>query len=154
LGRRNGITQAYTPFEKWECYQNKMWSRVDKNIEDELIKKCILFMSNHILYGNAMREVVYKWENSMINFLTNKSINRRAYLGHCAVCYELKIPEYITRTAWKELNSEQMYLADLQAEKTIKDWELWYMKKLMNTSKNGRKGAILMEYQMKLQLNF
>ena len=29
----------------------------------------------------------------MLNFLTNKSMNRKAYLGHCAVFVEKQIPE-------------------------------------------------------------
>lgn len=37
----------------------------------------------------------------MKNFLTNSSINRKAYLGHCAVFYKLQIPEYIVRISWK-----------------------------------------------------
>jgi len=129
-----------------------MWSKVDQSLEDIYYNDCLKFISDHVLYGKAMRKVVYKWENSMINFLTNKSINRNAYLGQCAVCFELKIPEYIVRKAWKKLSNEQMNLANLEATNTIKEWELWYKKKLQSTSINGKKDAIRMGYQMKLQL--
>jgi hypothetical protein len=129
-----------------------MWSKVNKNTEQKMLKSAIKFTGNHILYKQAMKQVVFEWENSMINFLTNKNINRRAYLGHCAVFYKLKIPEYIVRYAWKKLTDKQRYLADKVAEETIKEWELWYMQKLNNTLRNGKKNAILKEYQMKLQL--
>lgn len=129
-----------------------MWSKVDKQTEIELLKKAIEFTGDHILYGSAMKEVAFKWKNSMINFLTNKSINRRAYLGHCAVYYKLQIPEYIVRKAWKELTEKQRILADNVAEQTIKEWELWYIRKSMNILRNGKKNAIKTEYQMKLQL--
>lgn len=129
-----------------------MWSKLDYSLEDIYYNNCLKFISDHVLYGKSMREVVYKWENSMINFLTNRSINRNAYLGQCAVCFKLKIPEYIVRKAWKKLSAEQMNLANLEATNTIKEWELWYKKKLQNTLNSGRKDATKTGYQMSLQL--
>ena len=69
-----------------------MWSKVDKITESKMLETAIEFTGNHTLYGNAMRDVVYKWNNTMKNHLTNPSINRRAFLGHCAVFYKLQIP--------------------------------------------------------------
>jgi len=147
------VKRVYIKYWKWECYRSGMWRRVDNVTSDKMLYDAILFMENHIEYGNAMRNVIYKWNNTMINHLTNKSINRKAFLGHCAVFYKLKIPEYIVRKAWKHLTDKQRYLADNEAEKTIKDWEIWYIRKLENTLKHGKKGVIQKEYQMKLQLN-
>lgn len=130
-----------------------MWSKVDKITETKMLVKAIEFTGDHVLYGKAMGEVIYKWENTMKNHLTNISLNRRAFLGHCAVFYKLQIPEYIVRLAWKELTEKQRILADNIAEKTIKEWELWYMRKLENTLSNGKKDVIKMGYQMKLQLD-
>src|SRR6056300_526558 len=129
------MNQVYTPYTKWECYKNGMWSKVDVSSEQKMLQIAIDFTSDHVSYGSAMREVVFAWENSMINFLTNKSINRRAYLGHCAVSFKLGIPEYLVRMAWKHLTPKQQQLADLVAERTIKEWEIWYMRKLKNISK-------------------
>ena len=130
-----------------------MWNKVDKKTESIMLETAIKFTGNHILYGKSMRNVVFKWFNTMENNLTNKSINRRAFLGHCAVFYKHQIPEYIVRKAWKELNNEQRRLADLEAEKTIKEWELWYTRKLEVTLKHGKKDATKMGFQMKLHFN-
>jgi len=146
------MNQVYTPYTKWECYKNGMWSKVDVSSEQKMLQIAIDFTSDHVSYGSAMREVVFAWENSMLNFLTNKSINRRAYLGHCAVSFKLGIPEYIVRMAWKHLTPKQQQLADLVAEKTIKEWEIWYMRKLKNISKLGRQDVTTMDCQMSLQL--
>lgn len=146
------MNQVYTPYTKWECYKNGMWSKVDAISEQKMLQIAIGFTSDHVSYGSAMREVVFAWENSMLNFLTNKSINRRAYLGHCAVSFKLGIPEYIVRMAWKHLTPKQQQLADLVAEKTIKEWEIWYMRKLKNISKLGRQDVTTMDCQMSLQL--
>lgn len=143
------MIQQYTPYWLWECYKNGMW---DKSIElnPDTLSMAIDFTSDHKLYGSAMREVVFLWENSMLNFLTNKSINRKAYLGHCAVCYKIGLPEFIVRAAWKHLSEKQRSLANLEAEKTIKIWE--QKQKLKNMLKHGRIDAIQTAYQMNLQL--
>jgi len=130
-----------------------MWKKVnDKKTELELLNKAILFTGNHILYGEAMGKAIVLWKYSMLNFLTNKSMNRKAYLGHCAVFIEKQIPENIVRMAWKRLTNKQRELADLEAEKYIKEWELHYMKKSMITLKLGKTGVTHKEYQTKLQL--
>jgi len=153
LGRRSRINQVYVPYYKWECYKHGMWFRVNKTQEVEMLKKAIEFTGNHVIYGEAMKEVVYLWKNTMKNHLTNPSINRRAFLGHCAVFYKLQIPEYIVRKAWKELTERQRILADNVAEQTIKEWELWYIRKLEITSNHGNQNAIKTGFQMKLQLD-
>lgn len=130
-----------------------MWSKVDKITEVEMLKTAIEFTGDHVSYGKAMNQVIYKWENTMKNNLTNQSINRRAFLGHCAVFYKLQIPEYIVRIAWKHLTEEQRRLADAKAENNIKEWELWYMKKLENMLVCGKKDATKKEYQTKLLFN-
>lgn len=140
--------QIYTPYYDWECFKNGMWN---KCLDDEKnLNKAIKFTSNHIVYGEAMSEVINLWENSMLNFLTNKSINRKAYLGHCAVCYKLNIPEHITRKAWKYLTEDQKLKANLEASKNILKWE--QNQKLLNMLKYGKKDVIQKEYQMKLNL--
>ena len=144
------MKQVYIKYWKWECFKAGMWDTV-KN-EDELLLKAIKFTSNHKLYGEAMREVIYKWKYTMKHHLTNKSINRQAFLGHCAVCYKIQIPEYIVRKAWKLLTNKQRIFADLEAFNTIKDWELWYTTKLHSTLNYGKTDVIQKEYQMKLPL--
>lgn len=146
------MKQIYVPYWKWECFKNGMWDSVnDKKTESLLLKEAIEFTGNHVLYGKAMHKAIKTWNYSMLNFLSNKSINRRAYLGHCAVFIEKQIPEYIVRMAWKSLTEKQRILADNEAEKYIKEWEKNYMTKSINTLKNGKKNVIKMGFQTSLQ---
>ena len=144
------MNQIYHPYYKWECYKSGMWSKVDKKTEIELLKKAIEFTGNHKLYGENMLKVSDKWMYSMENFLTNKSINRKAYIGHCAVMYAIFIPEYITRMAWKHLTEQQRNLANKQAEKTILKWE--QNRRLKTILNNGNQKHINQESQIKHQL--
>lgn len=130
MTRMATIKQMYVPYWEWEDYINGMWRRVSANEEAEMLKAAIEFTGDHVRYGEAMLEVSKEWPKTMLNSLTNQSINRRAFIGHCAVCYKLNIPEYITRQAWKELTDEQRWLADDIAEKTIKHY--------LNETRNSR----------------
>lgn len=113
------MIRIYIPYWEWEDWINGMWSVGDESRLQEAIK----FTSDHILYGNAMMEVISAWPRTMLNSLTNTSINRRAFLGHCAVCYKLGIQESITRAAWKFLTDQQRVAADDEATKHIKEYE-------------------------------
>ena len=118
----NRVIQVYIPYWEWEDYLNGMWSKGDAS----RLLEAVTFTSNHILYGTAMKEVITAWPRTMLNSLTNPSINKRAFLGHCAVSYKLGISEAITRMAWKELTDTQRYLADLVAQSTIDEWRNKY----------------------------
>lgn len=142
------MKQIFHQYHLWECYKNGMWNKVSKDIENKLLPIAIEFTGNDLLYGNAMLKVIAEWKYSMENFLSNISINRKAYVGHCAVCYELKIPEYITRSAWGNLTELQQIKANLKAEYAIKKWE--QNQKLKTTYWNGKENVIQKEYQTML----
>ena len=112
------IKQVFIPYWEWEDWVNGMWGVGDES----RLKEAVDFTGDHIKYGNAMKEVVEAWPRTMLNSLTNSSINKRAFLGHCAVSYKLGIQESITRMAWRELTEQQRYDADKVAQETINKW--------------------------------
>lgn len=120
------MIQQYVPYWEWEDWLNGMWRKLPKDQEGDWLAKAIDFTGDHIRYGNAMKRVVNEWPRTMLNGLTNISINRRAFLGHCACTLEINCPEYITRKAWKQLTNMQRYLADKVAQETINEYERNY----------------------------
>ena len=118
------MKRAYTPYWEWEDWVNGMWGK-SKNEETDL-SRAIEFTGQWEIYGAGMGEVIEAWPRTMINTLSNVSVNRRAFLGHCAICFKLAIPEYITRQAWKHLTDQQRLDADAIATKHIKHWEIEY----------------------------
>ena len=76
-----------------------------------------------------MRKVIMDWPRTMENSLTNMAINQRAFVGHCACCYDFNCPEYITRMAWKHLTERQRIEADAIAQKHINNWRRTYENK-------------------------
>ena len=96
-----------------------MWGKYDERRLNEAIE----FTGDCHKYGEAMGQVIEVWPRTMLNSLTNTSINRRAFLGHCAVCFKLGITESTTRAAWKLLTDQQRFDADAIAEKHIRHYE-------------------------------
>ncbi len=114
------IKQQWVHYQEWEDWHAGMW---EKSNDENHLQTAIEFTGQWEIYGAAMGEVIEAWPRTMLNTLTNVSVNRRAFLGHCAVCYKLGIPEYITRQAWKHLTNQQRFDADAIAEKHIKNYE-------------------------------
>jgi hypothetical protein len=98
-----------------------MWGSVSNR--KEWLKKAIEFTGNHELYGSWMIKVSQEWKYSCEHNLTDKSSNRRAWIGHAAVAFAMQCPEDITRQAWAFLTEEQQTLANLEADKAINLWE-------------------------------
>jgi len=142
------MQQIYHPYWEWECYKNGMWRKETKEYEKENLGITIEFTGDYNLYGKAMIKAVNQWHKSCDNFLSNTSINRRAYIGHAACCIELGLPEYLVRQAWWMLTERKRILADNEATKAIKIWE--QKKRLENIYEYGNNGAILMEFPMNL----
>lgn len=116
--------QHFVHYLEWEDFRAGMWGKLAKNLEPEMLELAIDFTGNHKAYGSAMMEVIWQWPRTMLHNLTNPSINKRAFLGHCACCFKIKCPEYLTRRAWWHLSEQQRILADAIAEKTINHWFL------------------------------
>lgn len=137
------MKQIWTPYWEWEDWLNGMWGT---SLTPELhLQQAIEFTGDHVKYGQAMAAVVTAWPRTMLNSLTNPSINKRAFVGHCAVSLALGIPEYITRQAWRELTEEQRQAADAVAQKTIDEWKEKYQHGL----KSGSGVAIVQDCLMK-----
>ena len=127
------MKRIYHHHLKWEDYKNGMWSKVDKDVESDMLNVAIEFTGDHLRYGKAMRRVINEWKYCVEHNLTNKDINRRAWIGHAAVSLELGIPEYIVRDAWGHLTDTQRDLANRQADLAIQQWEYEYsLKKTLN----------------------
>jgi len=116
------MKQIFHPYTKWEDYKNGMWRKVDIDTEKSMLTQAITFIGNHLEYGKAMIRVINEWKITCEHNLTDNSINQKAFIGHCAVCLQLGIPEYITRMAWHHLTEKQQIDANKMADIAIKEW--------------------------------
>ena len=120
------MKQVYHPYWLWEDWKMGMWRNVCGKKRSDYLQKAIEFTGNHQLYGFFMRKVLREWKYAAEHNLTNKSLNRKAWVGHAATCLAFNCPEDITRLAWHRLTQEQQDLANAEADKAIAEWELRY----------------------------
>lgn len=123
------IGRIYHPFFDWEETKQGLWRSVESKHRKMLLEWAIEFTGNHKKYGAWMRKVLQEWIISCEHNLSDRAQNRRAWIGHAAVCLALDIPEDITREAWGNLTQKQRDLADKQADFAIEEWEEVYERK-------------------------
>jgi hypothetical protein len=123
------MPRIYHQYQKWEDFQNGMWRTVDPQDLISMLPQTIEFTGDHIKYGLAMMRVIREWPITCEHNLTDNSINQKAFIGHCAVCLQLGIPEYITRMAWKYLSKDQQDKANERAQFAIDTWNLDFTSK-------------------------
>lgn len=123
------IKQVWIPYTEWEDWLNGMWRKVEQSERDELLNGAIEFTGDYRRYGEAMHEVIFAWPRTMLNNLTNSSINQKAFVGHCAACFKISMPEIITREAWKHLSEIQRLEANREAQQAIDSWKIWHYNK-------------------------
>ena len=117
----------YYPYWIREDYINGLF---ETSVSDEeiLIEKVIRLFKSEKRTIRAMSNVVNKWKKATEHNLTNKSINKIAWLGQAACCYSVKAPDYITKKAWWLLEKEVRDRADKNAKDIIESYEkeTWY----------------------------
>ena len=127
------IMRVYRKYQEWEEIEHNMWGEVEN--KKGMLAKAIAFTGDHERYGSFMQRVVNEWPVSCENALTDKTLNRKAWIGHAAAALALKCPENITRAAWRQLTYEQQLLANEEARRAISMWEHNY-RKVKNVYKN------------------
>ena len=117
------MKQIYHHYEKWEDFNNGMYTLEDVLDKDIKVLECISLFKDPNEFYNTLKKVVSLWGHSTEVNLTNKSQNRRAWLGAAACLYKCSAPEYITRISWNLLNKDVQQKANLVAEKVINEYE-------------------------------
>lgn len=115
------------PYYKWEDWQNGLF--IPETFTTKLIEKIKLskdLLTNCEEFRITMKKMIKEWRFASEENLSDTNINRQAWLGQAACCYKHKNPEHITRYAWREMTEEEQTMANLEADKIIKEFEKKY----------------------------
>ncbi len=112
--------RIFHTFDKWECHKAGFYDTVKKGMTKE---QCELeyasLLTNDDEFEKTLDCIINEWKHSCEHYLTNKSMNRIAWLGQAALCYARKVPstfkggfhllsapqkEKANKSAWKYLN--------------------------------------------------
>lgn len=115
-------TRIFHTYDKWEChkagfYENKKQGMSDTECENEYVK----VLSDVGLFESIMDKLIVEWKYSCEHYLTNRSMNRVAWLGQAAVCYHSGVPSRYAGS-WFKLTQDQQNNANDAALKYLNIW--------------------------------
>lgn len=115
------MKRIYHHYERWEDYKNGMYIDSDN---EELIIKAIQLLSNQELFLTTAKIMLEQWSNSAEVQLSNPHRNKQAWLGQASCCFLFKVPENLTKEAWRRLDDETRIKANKTADIVIFEWKL------------------------------
>lgn len=124
------MNRIYHPYWLWEDYLHRMYetplkSKISGVDEEERLLKVVECLGNEKTCYKYMKLVIDQWKYACEYRLTNKSMNRIAWLGQCACCLYGGIKQDETKKAWHLLSEEQQQQkANEIARKLIEEWEV------------------------------
>lgn len=117
------MKRIYHTWDKWECYPAGFYEPKPPAgmSQDEARQEYARFLRNIPRFTAAMQGVLRDWPNSCEHYLSNERMNRIAWLGQAACCYDTGISrEY--RGGYNLLSDDEKRRADEAALEVLNQW--------------------------------
>lgn len=117
-------SRIFHTYDKWECEKAGFYKQQVEGMTAEECKVAYRdFLANPERFRNAANAVINEWTYSCEHYLTNFAMNRIAWMGQAAMCYETGVPSKFC-SGYNLLTEEQKEEANLVALDVINDWML------------------------------
>lgn len=114
--------RIFHTYDKWECYKAGFYNTTK---DDMTTEQCEIeyqkLLSNEQEFAYTLNKIINEWKYSCEHYLTNKSMNRIAWLGQAALAYAKGIPS-VYRGGFNRLTEEQKHKANLIALEYLNKW--------------------------------
>lgn len=108
------MERIYHTWDEWECYPAGLYETRPPH-EGMTAEECrdayAEFLRSPDRFRAALEAVLAKWPNSTEHYLTNERMNRIAWLGQAAMCYETRVPRAF-RSGFMLLTPEEQSAAN------------------------------------------
>jgi len=85
--------RIFHTFDKWECHKAGFYaSKKDGMTAEQCENAYAVYLSDLERFRQGLEGVISEWKHSSEHYLTNKSMNRIAWLGQAAMCYSTGVP--------------------------------------------------------------
>lgn len=122
----NDETRIFHTYDKWECYEYGFYATTKEGMtEAQCLEEYRLLLSNENEFRKALEAVTTEWKHSCEHYLTNKAMNRIAWLGQAALCYAKRIPS-VYRGGFNLLTEDQQKAANGIALEYLNKWLVSY----------------------------
>lgn len=124
VGNTNDPNRIFHTYDKWEChkagfYQSTKQGWTHEQCEEEFKR----ILSDQELFSEILNRLIVEWKYSCEHYLTNKSMNRIAWLGQASVCFHSGVPGRYS-SAWFDIDEETREKANQTALKYLNKWML------------------------------
>lgn len=114
--------RIYHTYDKWECYRAGFYENTKEGwTHEQCEQEFERILKNKELFEDILKKVIEEWKHSCEHYLTNKSMNRLAWLGQAAVCYSSGVPSRYSG-AWFNLTEEEQNITNNVALKYLNIW--------------------------------
>lgn len=114
--------RIFHTYEKWECAKAGFYESTKEGMtSDEAQKAYAEFLRNDKKFKNAAESVIKEWKYSCEHYLTNKAMNRIAWIGQSAACYSEGLPSVFC-SGWGLLTPEEQDRANNIALVVLNKW--------------------------------
>lgn len=122
VGNTNDPARIFHTYDKWECYKAGFY---ETTLEGKSHEECeAIFketLSDKSKFESALKRVITEWKCSCEHYLTNKSMNRIAWLGQASVCISSGVPSRYS-SAWFDIDEELRTQANELALIYLNEW--------------------------------
>lgn len=114
--------RVYHTFDKWECHKAGFYASKKEGMTAEECENTFAhFFKTPGLFDRVLPVVLSMWPTSCEHYLTNKAMNRIAWLGQAAVCYHFGIPSKFC-SGWSLLTEDEQQAANETALRWLNFW--------------------------------
>jgi ParB-like chromosome segregation protein Spo0J len=114
--------RIFHTYDKWECAKSPFYQNtIDGMTASEAQKAYADFLSNDTDFENATEGVITEWKHSCEHYLTNKAMNRIAWMGQASAAYAKGLPSVFC-SGFNLLTPEQQERANQIALVAINKW--------------------------------
>ena len=114
--------RIFHTYDKWECYKYGFYkTRKEGWTNEQCEEEFVRVLTDLDLFAETLSKIISEWKYSCEHYLTNKSMNRIAWLGQAAVCYVSGVPATYSG-AWFGMTNDQQEAANEVALKYLNEW--------------------------------
>jgi ParB-like chromosome segregation protein Spo0J len=118
--------RIFHTYDKWECHKAGFYASKKEGMTGEQCEIAYKeFLENDNLFRITLEKVITEWKHSCEHYLTNKAMNRIAWLGQAAMCYHTGVPSKYC-SGFNLLTFEQQEIANNTALEYLNKWNKMY----------------------------
>lgn len=108
--------------DKWECHKSGFYASRKEGLDAEQCEAMYAeFFRDDEKFREALSKLTNEWVNSCEHYLTNKAMNRIAWLGQAAMCYATGVPSVFC-SGFNRLSIEEQERANNTALEYLNIW--------------------------------